>query len=355
MTEDEITARVSQIAFELNDRAQIHAIGRLQDIRVRLKDHLTRRPASTIFTTTSIFDDYAYHLGGRSELQFNIGVEGGDGALELRHGVAFSFELSRTIHDIDFLFPKVALFNEYMELYPDLFSDMQMWHHRGDDTLGDRPPGPIPAYLLKPLVFVILGKRQPFNAVDLELILDDFDRLLPLYEYVEGGGRVEPVVTLATGFQFQPGFVERKASTVVLQTPRQVNVSLRHTLVQKALYHRLVAEHGRENVRAEQGSGVGTYVDAAVRRPADRYWFYEIKTSISPRVCIREALGQLLEYSNWPGSPNVERLIIVGETPIDQVAEEYLQRLRARFNLPLDYEQCAAAEEVYPKANYEGD
>jgi hypothetical protein len=31
-----------------------------------------------------------------------------------------------------------------------------------------------------------------------------------------------------------------------------------------------------------------------------RYWFYEIKTALSARACIREALAQLLEYSYWP-------------------------------------------------------
>jgi hypothetical protein len=32
----------------------------------------------------------------------------------------------------------------------------------------------------------VLRKRQPYNAVRIEQVLGDFDRLLPLYEYVEG-------------------------------------------------------------------------------------------------------------------------------------------------------------------------
>jgi hypothetical protein len=344
MTKEEIAARISQIAFELSDRARTHPIGRLQDIRTRLKG-LGRRPASTIFTSQSIIDDYAFHLGGRTELQFNIGAEEHERGLELRHGVAFSLQASRSFPDIAPLEPKVRLFNEYMELYPDLFTDMTMWHYQGDDFLGDRPTGPIPEDLVRLGMFIVLGKRQPFDNVDLEVILDDFDRLLPLYKFVESGGTVEPLATPEAEFKFEPGFVERRSSAVVSRVPRELNVSLRHTLIQKALYERLADKFGAENVRAEQASGVGTFVDAVVQRPGDVYWFYEIKTSASPRACIREALGQLLEYSNWPGSPNVERLIVVGESVLDWPAAEYLKRLQARFNLPIEYEQCVSAGE----------
>ncbi len=230
-----------------------------------------------------------------------------------------------------------------MELYPDLLADMAMWHHRGSDALGDRPPGPIPAHLLEPHVFIMLGKRQPADAADFELILDDFDRLLPLYEYVESGGLVEPVATPVAPFKFEPGFVDRKASAVMSRIPRKVNMNLRHALIQKAIYHRLVDEFGAENVRAEQGSGVGTFVDVVVRRPGGSYWFYEIKTAYSARGCVREALGQLLEYSTWPGSPDVERMIVVGEAPLDGKVTEYLGRLRIRFSLPIHYVQCEAS------------
>ncbi|HEY1562520.1 MAG TPA: hypothetical protein VGF71_16755 [Caulobacteraceae bacterium] len=330
---------IPAIAHALNERAAGHSIGKIQDIRARLKSH-SRRAGSVIFSGQTTFPTYAFHHGGRPELQFNIGTEfAEDGSPELRHGVAFSLEPSRTLPNIRELFPKVALFNAYMELYPDLFPDMALWNHRGSDPLVDRPPGPIPPRLLKPYVFIVFGKRQSAVTPDLELILDDFDRLLPLYEYVESGGQADPVATAITPFEFEPGFVERKASAVVSRIPREVNVILRHNLIQKALYGRLVTEHGECHVRPEQRSGVGTFIDLVVRRPGDTYWFYEIKTAYSARACVREALGQLLEYSNWPGSPQVERLIVVGEAPLDLDAAEYVRRLRERFGIPLDYEQ----------------
>ena len=59
------------------------------------------------------------------------------------------------------------------------------------------------------------------------------------------------------------------------------------------------------------------------------------------RGCLREAIGQLLEYAFWPGAQEAKRLIVVGETAIDRDAAKYLCRLKERFSLPIEYEQLA--------------
>lgn len=69
------------------------------------------------------------------------------------------------------------------------------------------------------------------------------------------------------------------------------------------------------------------------------YWFYEIKTALTARGCISEALSQLLEYSYWPGAQVARRLIIVGEPALDGESEQYLSTLQQRFGLPLEYQQ----------------
>lgn len=111
-----------------------------------------------------------------------------------------------------------------------------------------------------------------------------------------------------------------------------------HNELQEALYRWLVSLYGAEHVGTELPSGVGTSVDVVVCR-TDGYWFYEIKTGHSPRACLREAVGQLLEYAFWPGAQEATRLIVVGETAMDKDAEEYLGRLKKRFALPIEYEQ----------------
>ena len=73
----------------------------------------------------------------------------------------------------------------------------------------------------------------------------------------------------------------------------------------------------------------------------DEYWFYEIKTALTARACLREAIGQLLEYGFWPGAQVPTRFIVVGETALDNDGQEFLSRLRNRFSLPIEYEAIA--------------
>ena len=273
-------------------------------------------------------------------MQFNIGFENISGTPELRHGVAFSFEPSQTIPDIAPLRPKVRFFNEYLNLYPELFADMLMWDAKAEKRSADRVPGPIPAELVSQDVFVFFGKRQPLTDLNYETILYDFDRLIPLYRYVESGGTAQPVATPAgQDFQFRPGFSEKKSSTIASRVPRDLNVVLRHNEIQRSLYQILTNKFGRDNVATEQDTGIGTFIDAAVRHPDGTLWIYEIKTGYSPRACIREAIGQLLEYTNWPGGPEATQLIVIGERPLDDEGGRYLQRLRDRYALPISYEQ----------------
>lgn len=329
---------IAAIAKKLNSLAHTHPIGRLQYVRTRLKQ-LARRPGQKLFTAKTTFKNWAFHHGGRSELQFNIGKEDDREIVELRHGVAFSLERSQTLPSIDVLIPKVKLFNDFIRLNAENYEDMRMWHWANGARSTDSMPGPIPPELAVEGVFVFLGNRQPAKRIDCQVILDDFDRLLSLYEYVESGGTTQPVtLPTKTGFTFAAGCTLKASSAKATQAEKRLDVNLRHNDLQLGLYHRLVSKYGKENVGTELPSGVGTSVDVVVRQRGE-YWFYEIKTASSPRACLREALGQILEYAFWPGGQEATRLIVVGESAIDEDGEEYLRRLKKRFSLPIEYEQ----------------
>jgi len=321
------------ITAELNQRARAHPIGRLQKIRSELHH---RRPAGqNIFSLQTTFDDGAFHHGGATELQFNIWLEDG----KLRHGVAFCFKRTQTLQKpIAVLSPKVRLFNNFMRLYPEIYGDMRMWHYsKGESPSSDYMPKPIPHKLVTKGVFLFLGKRQRIDRIDYEVILNDFDRLLPLYKFTEGRSEWQTVsVPIESGFR--SGFLPNALSAIKMQSRKQLEVILRHNKLQKALYRRLISQYGAKNVTPEYPTIIGTSVDVAVHR-GKAYWFYEIKTADSPRACLREALGQLLEYAFWPGSLMVTRLIVVGESTMDKKCEAYLQRLRDRFSLPVEYQQ----------------
>jgi hypothetical protein len=325
-------------AEELNAEARSHPIGSLQQIRAKL--HRRRQAGQKIFQPSTIEEEWAFHYGGRRELQFNIGFDGTNRTM-LRSGVAFSFETSRSMPTTDDLVARVPLFNDFIRLYPDHYADMRMWHFRRDVRSEESPPGPIPYELAsQKKMFIFLGNRRPVEAADHDSVLSDMDRLLPLYEYVESGGEREPLLNPAQGeFVFRPGYESRPGATKASHAQGDIDVDLRHNILQQALYRHLASKYGSNNVRMEQPTGIGTNVDLAIRRP-DSYWFYEIKTFQSPRACIREALGQLLEYAFWPGPlREVSRLVIVGESRGTADVAEYCAYLKKAFSLPVEYEQ----------------
>ena len=290
---------LSAIVREIERRAVTRPIGRLQELRKELKG-LKRLPTHRIFSTRSTFEYYAFHIGGRTELQFNIGFDC-EGAKEMfRHGVAFSLETGQTLPDIGILIPKLKRFNVFLERHPEEFSDLQMWHYDGEERSPNYLPARIKDDLVHKGVFIFLGRLQPVNHVDYELLLDDFDRLLSLYGFVEGRDAHPTRAETIDRFEFKPGCTIKPASTKASVAERQSDVDLRHNEIQYALYRHLVVLYGQDNVGTERPTGTGGEVDVVVRHRA-KYWFYEIKTENSARACIREALAQMLEYSFWPG------------------------------------------------------
>jgi hypothetical protein len=185
--------------------------------------------------------------------------------------------------------------------------------------------------------FIFLGKRQPAANVDVGVILDDFDALLPLYEFVESN-KVFPVVPNTAGtFSFVPGCTIKPSSTKAAVEARTIDIVLRHNDIQLALFDYINGLQPGE-VATEVSTGNGTKVDLG-RKRGDGYWFYEIKTALSARLCIREAMGQLFEYAFWPGGKEATALVIVAEATFDESAEAYLREFRARFKIPLYYQQ----------------
>jgi hypothetical protein len=173
---------VSSLASKINKAAGSYWVGGLQELR---RD-LGRNPRTgKIFTKSTIKPTYAFHDGGRRELQFNIGLEDGKSGRYWRHGVAFSFETSITLPNPADLLPKVHHFNDWLSKHADELSGFKMWHEASGEVSKDRTPGAIPDELVRPGVFVFLGRRVPEEKVDVVKILEDLDRLFPLYIHVE--------------------------------------------------------------------------------------------------------------------------------------------------------------------------
>ena len=186
---------------------------------------------------------------------------------------------------------------------------------------------------------MFLGKRQPADSLDVETILSDFDRLLEIYTYIESGGReITPAAPAPAGFKFQAGCKVRRPATTASFAARELNITLKHNSLQAALCEQLIAEYGEKNVQMECPSGTGGQIDVVLQKGLNDFWYYEIKTAWPPRECLRQALGQILEYSYWPGANEPSRLIVCGENPLDDEGRRYIEKLKSKFQLPIFYE-----------------
>lgn len=336
---------IPQVAEQLNWRAETYAIGALQHLRVKLKN-LRRLPARKLFMPATTFDDWAFHYGGRAELQFNIGMEKIDGERYIRHGVAFSLEPSQTLPSIDTLLPKMRLFNEFLRTEFEAPADFSMWHFRKGVRSASHPPAPISHELFQSGIFVFMGALVHMDQMDLDRILRDFDLLLPLYTFVESSGNLPPCKESRTTFTFRAGNRAKNSWANASLPERQLSIELRHNALQSALYSELCAEYGKENVGTEIYSGSGGRIDA-VARDHEGYVFFEIKVGQLLKICIREAIGQLLEYSYWPNTHTATELVIVGESALDGESGRYIKMLKEKLKLPISYRQLSLGDETF--------
>jgi len=126
---------ISAIATAINELAPDHPIGKLQELRTKMKQ--LKRTASVIFDisrkSVNEKEGWAFHTGGREEIQFNIGIERKQD--RFRFGVAFSLEPSRSLHDIAPLLPKIERFNEFVRNNFEALDPFRMWVWRKNEII----------------------------------------------------------------------------------------------------------------------------------------------------------------------------------------------------------------------------
>lgn len=335
--------RFQEIVLEVDRRSKDHPIGQLQNMRKR-RLRLSRAPARRIFSNQTVHERYAFHPGGRRELQFNLAFEQQvNGKKAFRSAVSFDFGRSQTLPDPEILLPKVRRFNEYLKRHHDELADLKIWRWDERGRSPDHRPRPIrieEERFIRTGMSVYLGRVQRPEKLDLDLILSDFDRLLPLYEFVEASSdfQIKKKRPPKSHFFFTAGGSRKAKTAWGKRQAEQYRIEQHEARMQDALYKSLVAAYGRHHVSTEQRllSGERYAADVAVRNHGELY-LYEIKASSSARLCIRKALGQLLEYSHWPGHTHAARLYVVGAPKLDDAAARYLTRLRDKFGLPVRY------------------
>ncbi|MDO3560694.1 hypothetical protein [Ralstonia pseudosolanacearum] len=119
----------------------------------------------------------------------------------------------------------------------------------------------------------------------------------------------------------------------------QRTIELRHNRIQAVLFKQLAAQYGEQNVWIERATGTGGFADIVARQPDCGYLLYEIKIAETAAEVIRQAMGQLLEYSFRAGGLEPVKLFAVGEPTLDKVTREFIERLRNDFRLNINYLQ----------------
>jgi len=200
------------------------------------------------------------------------------------------------------------------------------WTDSGGGRSRNPPPQRVPDALYSSGSFTFVGKRAPFESFDPARVLKDFDTLLPIYEYVEFEPEsARPAHYQPCGFVFTPDpntttgapLIETTAHSTVSDS----TVFLFHRTLQDQLKHEL--QRDSAEVGTEHPDRRGGYIDLVARQDG-AIEFYEIKTDTSPRLALRNAIGQLLEYAYWPDLVKPDRLVVVGASPLDAEAHKYL-------------------------------
>ncbi len=116
---------------------------------------------------------------------------------------------------------------------------------------------------------------------------------------------------------------------------RLVEYPFLHNQISKALEKTLKETH--DAVYAEHDTGFKTSIDLVAVKGKKKY-FFEIKTYSDVRTCIRQAIGQLLEYSYFPNKQIADELVIVTPHQLEEGSMlTYIKHLKKHVGLPLKY------------------
>lgn len=136
--------------------------------------------------------------------------------------------------------------------------------------------------------------------------------------------------------RFIPGHKSRVPTGTAQAKESIRTVQYRQNIIQDRLVEILRRSYG-DSVASEHPTGTGGTADTLVFNKDGQYLLYEIKPAETASDAVRQAMGQLLEYSYRRNGLNASALVVVSNAALDVVTEEYLGRLNAQFQIPIEY------------------
>ena len=135
--------------------------------------------------------------------------------------------------------------------------------------------------------------------------------------------------------QFNHGLHLSKDISQRNATHKCINIRHMHNEIMSRLYNILCDVYGTENVGTE--NHIGKKRIDTIAKTEQGYDIYEIKTHDTPRDCVREAMGQILDYAYFEIEDKINQMYIVGPSPNTDDVDLYLAKLRESYGLKLYY------------------
>lgn len=143
-------------------------------------------------------------------------------------------------------------------------------------------------------------------------------------------------------FEFKAGMPKHKTEETIRKPVEATVVRRRERKLHKILYGQLKEEHGYKNVSSDLGRAWGNCEADLIVQHSNGIDIYEVKSAITSRECVRQALGQLFVYAFWPiksssGNDEVLRLIAAGSGKLDSDTKAFLEILNNLLRIPVSY------------------
>ncbi|MEP0936527.1 MAG: hypothetical protein ABJH44_05615 [Balneola sp.] len=140
----------------------------------------------------------------------------------------------------------------------------------------------------------------------------------------------------------------KKGRTSAIYKGRTGQKLLLHEEIKENIFNQLNTEYLGTPIKVgtENPTGFGKQIDLVISDPEKGDTFYEIKTASSALACIREAMGQIIEYCYYPDSQNAKRLVIVSPNKLSASDELYISHIRHSLGIELYYQRYSIQNEV---------
>lgn len=168
--------------------------------------------------------------------------------------------------------------------------------------------------------------KQYFRTMPYEIT----GQLLNLFQNIETDLEFRFIPSTPFGKKHEYERFAKASNTTVVKTHQEMEVALYNHLLKKGI--------PKNKIACDTASFGGKLADVVVEnKEGDSYEIYEIKTQIDLRRGLREAIGQLIDYSSWQTGKRVSKIYaVLPQTDISNNWKTFLLKVKDCIRIDLD-------------------